>query len=57
MSPLGVVTIFFFFCMKALKISVVVKNDPARQMSFIFLHFQVEMESTDSIHEYLKPGV
>ncbi len=43
-SPLGVVTIFF--CMKGLKISAVVKNDPARQMSFYLSSFS----SRDGVH-------
>lgn len=39
---------YFFFCMKALKISVLVKKDPARQMSFYLSSFS----SRDGVHRF-----
>ncbi len=54
-SPLGVVTIFF--SRKARRFQPWLKMIQRGKLVFIFLHFQGKMESTDSIHEYLKPGV
>lgn len=41
-------SLFFFFCMKALKISMLVKNDPARQMSFYLSSFS----SRDGVYRF-----